>query len=229
MRHCLTLSLALGLCALAASPALAQPPGGRGGGRMGQTGPAALINNKGVQEELKLTDDQKAKLTAIRDKYKDDLDAARKDRNREKTRELMTKLSEDVTKALPDLLKEDQAKRLKQIEVQVAGFRAFDKEDVQKALALTDKQKKDYAEAKDELDKDAKDLMDNAGQDRQKRQEAFQKVQTLSKDAMEKFTATFSDDEKKAYKDLTGDKFDYKPDFGGRNRGGQPPRPNTDK
>jgi Spy/CpxP family protein refolding chaperone len=218
MRRLCSLTLAAGLFALAASPALAQPPGG-GRGMGGPPSAAMLLGNKGVQDELKITDDQKSQIDKISSKYRDDIRAAFQSGDREKAADLRKKSDEEMTKALPDILKDDQVKRFKQIEVQVAGFNAFNKEDVQKALKLSDKQVKDYTTAKDDLDKDAKDLRDNAGRDRQKQQEARTKIDTMTKEATDKFMATFSDEQKKAYKDLTGDKFDYKPDFGG-GRGG---------
>jgi hypothetical protein len=216
MRHLRTLALAAALLSLAAAPALAQRNGG------GTPTAATLLANKGVQDELKLTDDEKDKLTKITDKYKDDLAAARQAMDRAKVRELTGKLNDDVTKAVPDILTKDQSKRLDQILFQVGGFAAFAKDDVQTALKLTDKQKKDYADAKADLDKQVKDLMDAAAGDRTKRREARQKAQTMSAEALDKFMATFTDDQKKAYKDLAGDKFDYKPTTG-RNRSNAPP------
>jgi Spy/CpxP family protein refolding chaperone len=238
MRRIHVAVLAAAFLAFTAAPAFAQRGPG-GGGRMGGGDSAIrLLENKSVQEELKITDDEKAKVEKIRDAHKDELDKAGRDF--QKRAEVMKTINEELTKALPDILKEDQLKRFKQVEVQVAGFRAFDKEDVQKALSLTDKQTKEYASAKDDLAKDTKDLFPAPGgggrPDPAKMQEAMKKVQELTKEATDKFTATFSDDQKKAYKDLTGDKFDYKPEMGGgrggaggRPGGRRPPPPTTDK
>ena len=86
--------------------------------------PAQLLGMEKVQEELKLTDDQKAQFTKITDKYKEEMATARKDMNREKMTELRKAETEDFDKAIPTVLKPDQAKRLKQLEVQAGGIRA---------------------------------------------------------------------------------------------------------
>ena len=58
MRTWFKMTLALGVAALTAGSALAQPgPGGPGGG-----GPLGLLNNPQVKKELNLTDEQLAKL-----------------------------------------------------------------------------------------------------------------------------------------------------------------------
>src|ERR1700676_5047025 len=129
----------IGLVLLAASPAFAQPrpggrPGGRGAGGMEPPTAPRLLSMEKVQEELKLTDDQKAQLTKITDKYKDDLAKARTDQDRAKSAELRKAESADIEKAVPTLLKADQLKRLNQIEVQASGLKAFTRDDVQAAL-----------------------------------------------------------------------------------------------
>src|SRR5580700_7030229 len=75
MRNLLKVTLALGLAALVASPALAQGRGGRGGrGGMGAGGGAtALLMQKSVQEELKVTEDQLTKVQGIMPKIAQDM------------------------------------------------------------------------------------------------------------------------------------------------------------
>ena len=143
MRSVYAKVLAAGLIALAASPAFAQPPrpGGPGGpGGFGQQQPPSvgrLLANDKVQEELKLTDDQKAAVKKASDevnaKYKDDLDKARSGMDFQKMGELRKTMSADLEKALADVLKPEQTKRVKQIQVQAAGLAAFSMDDVQTA------------------------------------------------------------------------------------------------
>src|SRR5947209_1118844 len=105
--------LTVGLVLLAASPAFAQRQRGQFGNR--QMGPAQLLAIDKVQEELKITDDQKAAVTKITDKYKDDIAAARSAQppDRDKITELTKKQNEELEKAIPDILKADQLKRFK--------------------------------------------------------------------------------------------------------------------
>ena len=219
MRNVYAWALTAGLLVLLASPAFAQPPGGR----MFQPNAAFLLRDEKVQTELKLTDDQKAAFAKIGDKYKDDIDKARKDMDFAKMGELFKSASEDVDKAIPTVLKPDQRKRLDQLLVQVSGLGAFSKDDVKTALKLSDKQTKDIESSQDDVKKDAEELFKDAGMDREKRGEARKKVQAMQKEALDKITEGFSAEQKTAWKDLTGEKFEFTP-FGGR-----PPRPADDK
>ena len=206
--------LTVGLVLLAASPAFAQRQ--RGGPR--QMGPAQLLAIDKVQEELKITDDQKAAVTKITDKYKDDIAAARQNMDRQKAADLAKQQNDDLEKAIPDILKADQLKRFKQLEVQAAGLNAFSKDDVATALKLTDDQKKSIKDSQDELQKDVQDLFQNAGQGGD-RAAAMQKIQTMRKDALDKVVNTLNDDQKKTWKDLTGEKFEFPAPMGRGNRG----------
>ena len=210
------LFLAIGLVA----PLFAQRQPGGGFGR-GMDG-SALLSQKSVQEELKLTEDQITKVTAVgkdlREKYADDL------KDKDKRQETMKKMGEARTKALAGILKPEQTKRLHQIEVQVGGLNALTKDDVAKTLSLTEKQIADAKGIEDDLRKDAGELF--KGGDKDKFAETMAKVQTLRKEAATKFISGLSAEQKKAYKELTGDEFKGKLEAptGGR------PRPNkTDK
>jgi hypothetical protein len=136
----------------------------------------------------------------------------------------------ETDKAIAGVLKEDQLKRIKQIELQVGGLRALGKEDVQKELKLTDKQKEDLKSINEEVSKDTREIMMDVGRDREKRAEAQKKVAELSKKALDKFTEKFTDDQKKLFKEMTGEKFDYKPTRPGPGTGTERPnrRPRTD-
>ena len=209
MRRVCVKMLAAGLVVLLASPAFAQAPAR--GMRPAPTA-ASLLRNEKVQTELKLTDDQKASVTKITDKYKDDLATARTNMDRAKTGELTKLMNADLDKAIPDILKADQTKRLNQLVVQASGLDAFAKDDVKAALKLTDAQTKTIDDQKAEVQKDADDLLKDVGTDRAKRREAMQKVQTMRTEAVTKILGGFTDDQKKTWTGLTGDKFEF--DFG---------------
>jgi hypothetical protein len=205
MRRVRNTVLTLGLLALAVSPALAQ----RQRGPRPAPGPAQLLAMPEVLTEIKATDEQKAAITKISDKYKDDIAAARTNMDREKMADLRKQENADVEKAVPDVFKADQVKRLHQLGVQASGLGAFAKEDVQTALKLTDDQKKNIKETADDLQKDVQDLFQGVQGDRSKMAEAFAKSQTMSKDALDKVVNGLTDDQKKSWKDLTGEKFDF--------------------
>jgi hypothetical protein len=197
-----------------ATAVLAQGP--RGG--FGQMTPAALLANKSVQEELKLTSDQTAKLQELakdlREKHKGDLDQARKDKDFAKMGEVFKAIGEATEKALPDVLKAEQLKRLHQIEIQVQPLQSLAKPEVQKKLDLSDKQKSELVGIADKLRETSDELRKDAGEDKDKRQEARKKITELTSEAKTKAIGVLNEDQKKTWKELTGAPFDYKPDFG---------------
>src|SRR5262249_36786108 len=135
MRTTCRVLLVLGVAALLAGPAWAQ--GRRGGGGFG--GPAMLLRNKSVQQEIKLTDEQVKKVNdlikGIEEKHKDDMEAARGLEGQErfqKMGEINRAIGEELMKSAPDVLQPEQIKRFKQISLQTQGARAFNNEEVQK-------------------------------------------------------------------------------------------------
>jgi Spy/CpxP family protein refolding chaperone len=221
MRTLCKLTLILGAAALLVGSAQAQGPGfGRGGGGVGQ-----LLSNKSVQEELKLNDEQKDKIKTavgkVREDMKDDLAKLRdRDTKPEERAEIMKKVNEATVKALDGILSKDQDARLKQIQLQMQGIRAYIDADVQKALKLTDDQKDKIKTITDDTGKEVREAFQGINfQDREKMAEARKKVESLNKEATEKINAVLKDDQKKTYKEMTGEKFEYKPDA--RPGGGQ--------
>jgi hypothetical protein len=93
------------------------------------------------------------------------------------------------------------------------GVRAFSDKDVQTALKVTDEQKEQIKSITDEYNKERAELMRSAftpgeqpsEEDRKKMQE---KSAALRKDAEDKIAAKLQDEQKKAWKDLIGEKFD---------------------
>jgi hypothetical protein len=204
--------LTVGLVVALAAPALAQQRqrGQRGqfAGR-GQGGVAMLIDNESVQKELNLDKDQvdKAKeaVQKVRDAHKDELAKLQdlgQDERRQKGQELSRTISEESLKALGDVLKPEQVTRLKQIELQQAGDRAFTRTDVQTALKLTDDQKDQIKTITDDAAKQRSEIF-QAGN----AQGSRDKLTSLRKETSDKIQAVLTDDQKKTWKDLTGEPF----------------------
>jgi hypothetical protein len=212
MRISCRVVLTLCLVALLAGTAHAQQrqrqQGGRGPG--GQGGLAGLLQNESVQKELKVDKDQADKLKEavqkVRDKHMDDfaklrdLDQAER---RTKGQELARTVSEETLAAAGEVLKPEQVKRLKQIELQQAGAQAFGRPDVQRALALTDDQKAKLKESAEETAKQLRELRQggNAGGNREK-------AAALRKESLEKAQGVLTDDQKKTWKEMTGEPFE---------------------
>lgn len=204
--------LALGVAALAAAPAQAQQ--GRGFGRFGGGGGGfgtMLLSNKGVQKELKATDEQAEKLNALGEQLRSKqreafqkLQELSDDERREKGRELFRTAEADLRKGLADVLKPEQVKRFEQIQLQASGPGAFASPRVEEALKLTDDQKGKIRTVNDELGQSIRDAFEAD------RENAFTKIAELRKGATEKAVAVLNDDQKKTWKELTGEPFEVK-------------------
>jgi len=245
MRLFMTLALGLAVTALVAGDSFAQQPGqpGRrggqgqpGGGRGGMGGgmfnnPAMLLANENVAKELNLTDEQKEKVKAARDKMTEKMREAFQgggQPDREKMQAMMKELNEESTKMLGDTLKPEQSKRLKEISYQAMGAAAFANADVQKELKITDEQKEKLTAIQNDVQKERRELMQGGNA---RDPETQKKLTALTKDANEKAMAVLTDEQKKSWKDMTGTPVTYslQQGMGGGRRpgaggGARPPR-----
>jgi Spy/CpxP family protein refolding chaperone len=233
VRGLLAAVLAAGIVTVVA----AQPGGGFGFGGGTQDTFITVLNNKALQEEVKITDEQKTKfkdittkqrelqqkqfegLKELFGKFKDGTDDEKKE-----ARDKMTKGTEAVTAEVKKLveaeLTADQKKRLKQIYVQALGVNAFTNEEVLKDLGATDAQKgtlktitadftKDVAEVRKDIFGEPKGGKGGfTKQDPEKTKEFNTKRDKLTKETMGKVTEALSDDQKKKWGEMTGEAFD---------------------
>jgi hypothetical protein len=237
--------LALGIVALVCTPALAQGRRGGGGGGAGNNmSLATLVANKSVQDELKLDADAVKKTEEAMKKVREDLkdDYAKlgggaggrrggggggggggNNATPEERTAARKKTGEAEDKALTDVLKSDQMKRLHQIAFQQRGMTVFQDETVQTTLKLNDEQKGKIKDINDDLVKATRDLLmqgggggggGGGGRGRGGRgaanPETQTKLQGLRKEAMGNAVKVLNDDQKKSFKDLTGETFEIK-------------------
>jgi hypothetical protein len=212
--------LVLGVAVLLAGPTPAQQRRGGPGG----FGPGAMLQNPDVQKELKISDEQKEKIQAaskkVNDKYADDrakLRDAPQEERFEKMRELNQKVSADLDKELADILKPEQIKRYKQLQVQQRGLQAFNDPEVQKALKLTDDQKDKLKTIGEDARKEMAGLREEF---QSNREGAMKKMTMIRKESMDKAISVLSDEQKTAWKDMTGAPFEFRFPGGGRRGGG---------
>lgn len=208
--------MAVGVAALVALPALGQfgPGRGPGGGGAGM-----LLGNKGVQKELKLSDEQIKKIDEFTQKNGEKMREAFQAGDREKTQEIMKEIATESQKFIKDNLNADQQKRIKQIQRQTMRAAAFNDEETAKELKLTDEQKDDIKKLNDDLGSQVRELRQGVDfQDQEKMQEIRKKSDSLQKEVMEKIAKMLTPDQKKAWKELTGEPFEVR--FEGRGGGG---------
>jgi Spy/CpxP family protein refolding chaperone len=230
MRKCILTAV---LAVMLALPILAQPPGGFGFGfgfGRGMGDGSALLALPDVQKELKLTDDQKSLISEAQKARSEAMRKAMED----KDREAMKTATEDFNKAISkvkDKLTSAQAKRLLQIEIQMAAqmnqISIFNRKEVAEGLKLTEEQKATVKEIQEDIQKDMRELMQDAKGDRQKMFGMMQKMQTMNREAFAKITKKLTEEQKAAWKEMQGEPF--KMSFGGfPGKGKGPRRPNKD-
>jgi len=208
MRTLKTSVAALGFAVLLVSPAWAQ----RGGGMFG--GPAMLLSNKGVQQELKLDDKQVEDANKLaedlRTKMREAFESAQGlegEERAKKMQEIRQQQTEETNKALATLLKPEQKKRFDQISLQQMGANAFSTPAVQKDLNLTDAQKDKVKEINDGAREQMREIFQGAQNDREA---AREKMMTLRKETLDKVLAELNDDQKKTWKEKTGAPYEVK-------------------
>jgi Spy/CpxP family protein refolding chaperone len=213
MKRFTRIVVAFALIALMAVPALAQRRPRRGGGG-GMSG-FMLLSQKSVQEDLKLSDDQVKQLKEAGEKMQKEF-AGLRDLSREERGKKFEELRKEGDKTVAKVLDKKQAKRLKQIGLQLQGSMAYGNPEVAKALGLTDDQKKQIAD----IQKETREEMGKIFQGEGTREEKRAKMTELRKSAKEKTEKVLTADQKTKWKELAGEKFTGKIEFNfGRGRG----------
>jgi Spy/CpxP family protein refolding chaperone len=201
--------LALALAALMTAPAHAQQRRGGGGGGFGRVGVSMLLSNAGVQEELKLDDEQKSKIREIADEAREKYSATRDLEPQErmaKFRELSKEVEPAALKAASEVLKPEQLDRLHGIHYQVAGPAAFEDEDLQKKLKMTDEQKSAVEQIIADSNSEMRELFQPGGD----RDEMMSKIREHRKETVSKIEAKMTDEQKADYAKLLGAPFELR-------------------
>ncbi|MBA4064218.1 MAG: hypothetical protein C0501_10985 [Isosphaera sp.] len=201
----------------------AQPGFGFGAG-----GPSGLVSNKAVQEDLKLSEEQVTKVKTWAEEFRKTAQKIREDKGvkgggfggkvdaemLEKMAAANAEISKAAYKELGEVLKKEQVDRLRQIERQQMGIRAFTDADTATALKLTDMQKASAKGIGGDFQKESREMMSDlfkggkGGFDQEKIKEMQTKTQKLQKEYMDKIVELLDADQKKTWKQLTGEAFD---------------------
>jgi Spy/CpxP family protein refolding chaperone len=210
--------LALGAALVAATDARAAEGSRRGFGRGGRSSLLGLIGREEVQKELKLSEDQTAKVQKVIEKLgaemRKQFTALREIEDREKQRAKMTELRDqfdrNAREQLGDVLEREQMMRLYQIRMQYrAVVDSLANRFVAGRLKLTDEQKAKLAEITKEMQAKRSELfaaMRDASEEQ--RAEVFQKFGKIQSDADQKALATLTAEQKGAFEKMKGEKFE---------------------
>jgi hypothetical protein len=180
-------------------------------------GKPLLLANPKVKQEIKLTEEQDNQIRKIvgevLDKREPEFRRAGLDRDRliKVGLDTIRETRDRINKAVPDILKPDQLKRLDQIQIQSNGIISFKRTDVQNKLKLTFVQKlgilkigTDLRQQVDELIKDASDAP------LRRLPAALQKSKELKEAATQKAVDTLTNEQKEIWKEMNGEKFDFR-------------------
>jgi len=226
MRGCLKAAMAFGMVAVLSSPVMAQGRGGFGGG-MG--GPVNLLGNPSVQKELKLDEAQIAKVTGLTTATREKMAAVREkvsdlegQERFTKQQELAKPINEEALKTAAEFLKPEQIKRLHQIELQQRGAMALSDPVVVKKLGITEEQTTKVKSILADQQSEMQEIRQAGGNDFAA---MMPKMTALRKETNTKVMGLMTEDQKKTWKEMTGDPFEVvqQPGRGGRGgRGGNP-------
>ena len=212
------IALVLAVVAMASSPALAQQRQQRQRGQQGGFGGGTifLLTQKSVQDELKLSGEQVTKIKELSDKQRESFRGQRGPRD-EEARKKREEARQTTEKAVAEILKPDQLKRVKQISLQQQGGRALSNPEIAAALKLSDEQKDKIKSIQEET----RTARGQRGQRGQRSEEELKKQQEARKATNEKLMKVLTSEQKTKWMELTGEPFKgeiSRRQFGGRNR-----------
>jgi hypothetical protein len=165
-----------------------------------------------VQQELKLTEQQRRAIDDLPRRVRESLQAdfdqlkgLQEAERREKSRELRTKFQAEFPKALAAILTPAQQNRLKQLNLQHSGLTAFTEPDVVRSLQLSDDQKKEIDNHVHECQKAILEAYRHLGET----DEARKKASLVRKEALAKIENVMADQQRKLWKEMIGAPFHF--------------------
>jgi hypothetical protein len=200
--------VAVALIVMATNSATAQEGGrrGRGFGRFFIVQKVSLAQLKEVQEELKLSDELKEKVTTLNDDFSEQTRTVFEEAegDRDKMREGFVKVQQETNAKLDELLDEKQRRRLQEIYIQVNGSSALQDEAVASALKISEEQQEKLEESRDAsrqefMDAGLRDLDDEA---------RTKKMEELNKSRDEKALAVLTEEQGAAFEKMKGDELE---------------------
>ncbi|MBN2477259.1 MAG: hypothetical protein JXB62_21810 [Pirellulales bacterium] len=211
------LALVLGAALVAAAHAQAAQGPRRGFiGGMNRGSLLGLLRMEAVQKELKLTEENLAKVTELGGKLREEMQeqfaALREIEDREQRRAKMTELSDGldrkVREQLREVLSREQIMRLYQIRMQIrAAVESLTNRFVIRRLELTEEQQQKLAEISKEIAAKQSELRGSMRDaTAEQRTEVFQKLRQIRTDADEKALGVLTDAQKTAFEEMKGEK-----------------------
>jgi hypothetical protein len=160
-----------------------------------------LLRQKSVQKELKLSSDTVKKILEFTNAESAAFQKALKLGEKEAQKKI-DGLRKKNAKFLDDNLSEAQRKRLRQIAMQVSGLQQLARPQVVKALGLTKKQQRTFAEMRKEARKEVEEILAaKKGEGRHK------KLAKLREEINKKIGEVLTDEQKAKAREMVGEPF----------------------
>ena len=214
--------------------------GGQGAGtsgvaQPGSTGPGSItqtpwFSNPGVRDQLKLQPDQFQKLEksymGYYGKYKTSLgslDKLNEQERAQKLNDLSSTFGSDVIKSAEGTLTPEQLQRFRQLYIQYRGYDALIDPDIQRKLKLTDEQREQLRKYGRQYNEQMTAIYKDAN-----REAAIKRYNELRRQSSDRINSTLTEDQRRAWRDITGDPYTFEPAFGQgntKNNGGSSDRP----
>lgn len=217
------------------------PPRMMGGGSGGLL---MLLGIEQVQKELKLSDEQNAKLRELGEKLRSEMqqqfagmEKLTEEQRRARMAELREKMQKEgearaaeTQKQIAAILKPEQLKRLKQIQLQQEGPAALRRPEVAEALGLSKDQLDQLEKIADESREKMQELFragreaDKQAQQPRRFPESREKFQEIRKDSEKRSMGVLTAEQKKKLGEMLGEPFELDRSrlFGGRGGFGGP-------
>ena len=201
---------ALALLLVVAENSFAQQQGrGRGFGRGFNVSQPQLASLEQVQTELKVTAEQKSKITeaneTLSSKRRELFQGGNQGNqdNRADRREQLERATAEATEQVRAALDETQQKRLREIWIQVNGTAVLDEEPISKELKITEQQRDQIAEARREAFEGA--LQNFRDLSAEERREKFQEARS---EAEKKALAALTAEQRQQFEKMQGEKIE---------------------
>jgi serine/threonine protein kinase len=169
-------------------------------------GQVLALSQKAVQEELKLTLDQKNQIARLSDQLEEQRHRAFEDFRElgpKEQRKQLEQIAKENEKTVAGLLTSEQAKRLQQIGWQLQGALAFGDPDVVAALRLTDKQMDQILEIHEQGRRTHFEPFHHNGQEAPRN-----RFDELRRDENARIMKILTDDQKVRWQQLIGEAFE---------------------
>jgi hypothetical protein len=168
-----------------------------------------------VMDELKVTDQQREKLlqhlvqqVMAHTAFNEDLKGSAEEKEK-KGNEYHKEMLQKLAKALKETLKPDQLKRLRQLELQRGGlYLIAERPELPEELKITDKEKMQFAPILEDLQRKTEVLVKEVRL-KDNPEEILPKIIKIRKECSAKLEAALDEAQKKRWKDMVGEPFDF--------------------